>query len=471
MQKIKFTLFSLKDLLVAFGPMTLMIIVVCGIGYKLVDPAPPRGIDFSTGQENSAYEGFAKRYADELAKSQIALRLQSSQGSQENLQKISDPDSEIEIGFVQSGSTDEAEAKSKGLVSLGSLFYEPIWIFYRGKQELSSITQFKGKKINVGTEGMGVARLFKQILSVNNMEESEVKLERLSSTPATVALLDGKIDALVMSSASDSPLLQMLLQTPGIKLFDFVQAEAYSRRFPFLSHVVLPRGIVDLGRDIPARDYHLISPTATLVAHESLHPALIGQLLQAAQKIHGGAGWFSKQGEFPSDRYTEIPVAGQAEKFYKNGPPFFQRYLSFWLANFVERMWVVLLALGALFLPLSKIIPPLYVWRIRSRIYRWYGQLRSVEQAVEQAIEQVPVGQRQQVGELQLQKLDEIENKVNHISIPLSYAEELYGLRSHIQFVRKRVQALIYGAAVPTKPPDYYDQSHTSGPANAQSPH
>ena len=439
MQKIKFTLFSFRDILIAFGPMALMIIVVCAIAYKLVDPAPPRTIDFSAGQENSAYEGFAKRYAEELSKNQIELKLQSSEGSQENLQKISDPDSEIEIGFVQSGSTDAAQAQSKGLVSLGSLFYEPIWIFYRGSKELTSITQLKGKSVNIGTEGMGLSRLFKQILSVNNMEESDVKLERLSSTPATVALLEGKIDALIMSSASDSLLLQMLLQTPGIKLFDFVQAEAYSRRFPFLSHVVLPRGIVDFGKDIPSRDYHLISPTATLVAHESLHPALIGQLLLAAQKIHGDAGWFHKQGEFPSDRYTEIPVAAQAEKFYKNGPPFFQRYLSFWLANFLERMWVVILALGALFLPLSKIIPPLYVWRIRSRVYRWYGQLRLVEHA----IEGVAADQRQTVGEQQLLRLDEIEDMVNRISIPLSYAEELYGLRSHINFVRKRVQSMV----------------------------
>ncbi|MDO9192835.1 MAG: TAXI family TRAP transporter solute-binding subunit [Undibacterium sp.] len=439
MQKIKFTLFSFRDILIAFGPMALMIIVVCAIAYKLVDPAPPRTIDFSAGQENSAYEGFAKRYAEELSKNQIELKLQSSEGSQENLQKISDPDSKIEIGFVQSGSTDAAQAQSKGLVSLGSLFYEPIWIFYRGSKELTSITQLKGKSVNIGTEGMGLSRLFKQILSVNNMEESDVKLERLSSTPATVALLEGKIDALIMSSASDSLLLQMLLQTPGIKLFDFVQAEAYSRRFPFLSHVVLPRGIVDFGKDIPSRDYHLISPTATLVAHESLHPALIGQLLLAAQKIHGDAGWFHKQGEFPSDRYTEIPVAAQAEKFYKNGPPFFQRYLSFWLANFLERMWVVILALGALFLPLSKIIPPLYVWRIRSRVYRWYGQLRLVEHA----IEGVAADQRQTVGEQQLLRLDEIEDTVNRISIPLSYAEELYGLRSHINFVRKRVQAMV----------------------------
>ncbi len=439
MQKFKFTLFSFRDILIAFGPMALMIILVCGIAYKWVDPAPPDVIDFSAGQENSDYAGFAKRYAEELAKNKITLRLQNSEGSQENLQKISDPDSEIEIGFVQSGSTDEAEAESKGLVSLGSLFYEPIWIFYRGNKELTSISQLKGKTINVGTDGMGVSRLFKQILSVNGMQESDVTLQKMANTPASIALLADKIDVLVMSSASDSPLLQTLLRTPGIKLFDFVQAEAYSRRFPFLSHVILPRGIVDFGKDIPSRDYHLISPTATLVAHESLHPALIGQLLLAAQKIHGGAGWFRKQGEFPSDRYTEIPVAAQAEKFYKNGPPFFQRYLSFWLANFLERMWVVILALGALFLPLSKIIPPLYVWRIRSRVYRWYGQLRLVEQAIDDVTED----QRQTVGEQQLKRLDEIEDTVNRISIPLSYAEELYGLRSHINFVRKRVQALV----------------------------
>ncbi|MFZ6844573.1 TAXI family TRAP transporter solute-binding subunit [Undibacterium sp. RuTC16W] len=438
MPKIKFTLFSIRDLLIAFGPMTLMVLLVCGLGYWLVDPAPPRTIDFATGQENSAYQRFARQYADDLAKNDITIHFQETQGSQENLQKISDPDSEIELGFVQSGSTNEAEAEEKGLISLGSLFYEPIWIFYRSNKEITSLAQFKGKAVNVGPDGMGVARLFKQILSVNGMEESDVRLSSLENTPATVALLDGKVDVLVFSSASDSPLLQMLLQTPGIRLFDFVQAEAYTRRFPFLSHVVLPRGIVDLGKDIPSRDYHLISPTATMVAHESLHPALISLLLQAAQKIHGGTGWFRKQGEFPSDKYTEIPVAAQAEKFYKNGPPLLQRYLSFWLANFIERMWVVLVALGALILPLSKIIPPLYVWRIRSRVYRWYGQLRLVEQAIE---ELNPV-QREEVCALQLQRLDEIEEKVNRISIPLSYAEELYGLRSHINFVRKRVENL-----------------------------
>ncbi len=436
MPKIKFTLISTKDALIAFGPIALMIIAVILAAYYVVDPAPGRTLDFSAGQENSAYERFAKQYADELAQNQITLRIHKSQGSQENLQHIADLDSKIDIGFVQSGSTTEKDAQEKGLISLGSLFYEPIWIFYRGKKEVTSLTEFKAKRVNVGPDGFGVRRLFQQLLSVNNLDENQLEIHQLESTPATVAFVNEQIDVLVMSSASDSQLIQMLLQTPGVKLFDFVQAEAYTRRFPFLSHVVLPRGIVDMGRDIPSRDYHLISPTATLVAHESLHPALISLFLQAAKKIHGGANWFSKQGEFPSDRYTEITVEPQAEKFYKSGPPFLQRYLSFWMSNFLERMWVLFIAFGALALPLSKIIPPLYVWRVRSRIYRWYGQLRAVEHALDEASPE----QKQQIAQQQLQRLNEIENKVNHISIPLAYAEELYGLRSHIQFVRKRVQ-------------------------------
>jgi hypothetical protein len=192
---------------------------------------------------------------------------------------------------------------------------------------------------------------------------------------------------------------------------------------------------VDLGRDLPARDYHLIAPTATLVAREDLHPALVDLFVQAAARIHSGAGWFQQQGQFPSPRFSEIPVAPEAAKFYKDGPPFLQRYMNFWLANFFDRMWVVVVALGALILPLSRVVPPLYVWRIRSRIYRWYGQLRAVEQAIEAA----PPERREEVYKAQLERLNDIEQRVNQISIPLSFADDLYGLRSHINFVRQRV--------------------------------
>ncbi|HWW72015.1 MAG TPA: TAXI family TRAP transporter solute-binding subunit [Duganella sp.] len=437
---LKFTQFSVRDLFVASAPTIALIVGVCLLAYWLVDPAPPRTVRLATGQENSAYEEFGKKYAAALAKHGVKVTLVPSAGSGENLRRLRA--GEVDIAFVQSGSTNEEAAEREGLSSLGSLFVEPLWLFLRetkGQPPITQLSQLKGKKINFGPKGAGAPRLFRQVLSLNGLEKEDVERFSLANTPATVELLEGRIDGLVFTSAPEAPLIQMLLQTPGIRLFNFSQAEAYARKLPFLTHVVLPQGIVDLGRDIPAEDYKLIAPTATLVARDDLHPALVDLFVQAASGIHNGAGWFQQQGQFPSAKYTEIPVDAEAAKFYKNGPPLLQRYMTFWLANFFDRMWVVVLALSALVIPLSRIIPPLYVWRIRSRVYRWYGQLRTVEQQVEGA----PEGTRMQVYEAQLKRLDEIEELVNQISIPLSFADGLYGLRSHIQFVRKRIQFLM----------------------------
>ncbi|MDC8757240.1 TAXI family TRAP transporter solute-binding subunit [Janthinobacterium fluminis] len=441
-----FTRFSVRDLLVTAGPTVAAIAAMCAIAYLLVDPAPPRKVSLATGQENSAYAEFGKKYVAALAKHAIKVAPQPSLGSQENLLRLNQ--GAVDIAFVQSGSTEQAEAERKGLISLGSLFTEPLWLFMREEKAVTQLTGLKGMKVNLGPEGTGVPRLFKQVLAVNGVEAGDLGIGALENTPATVELLEGRIDALVFSSAPEAPLIQMLLQTPGIRLFDFAQAEAYTRRLPFLSHVTLPRGIVDLGRDLPAQDYQLIAPTATLVAREDLHPALIDLFVQAAAQIHGGTGWFQQQGQFPSARYTEIPVAREAAKFYKDGAPMLQRYMSFWLANFFDRMWVLVVALGALILPLSKVVPPLYVWRIRSRVYRWYGQLRSVEQALETA----PQERRAEIYAAQLQRLKEIEEMVNQMSIPLSFADGLYGLRSHINFVRQRVLSLMAGGPAEASP-------------------
>ena len=273
-------------------------------------------------------------------------------------------------------------------------------------------------------------------------------LSNLEDTPAVMKLLDGSLDAVMFVTAPESPMVQMLLQTPGIRLFNFDQAEAYSRRFPFLKHVVLPRGIVALDKDLPHEDVHLIAPTATLVAKSDTHPAIIELLMQAATEVHGGAGTFRRAGEFPNDQYTEVTVSPVAERYYKNGPSFLQRYLPFWLANLVERMGVILVPVIALLIPLSRILPPLYTWRVRSRVYRWYGQLRSVENDVEATAAQNGPGaaggtlppeiesRREARRQKQLARLHDIETKVNHLVVPLSYADELYTLKLHIDRVR-----------------------------------
>lgn len=430
----KFTSISPRDMLVAAGPTLVLVIAACIAAYLLVDPAPPPRVVMATGQENSAHEQFGRKYAQALARDDITVELRRSLGSQDNLQRLSE--GKADIAFVQSGSTTEGEARRRGLVSLGSLFTEPVWLFLRSPAKVDNLTQLKGLRINTGPEGTGVPQLFRQILAANGLEPQDVRITQLENTPATVELLAGRIDGLVFSSAPEAPLIQMLLQTPGIELFNFAQAEAYTRRLPFLTHVVLPRGIVDLGRDIPKQDYHLIAPTATLVARQDFHPALIDLFIKAASDVHGGAGWFQQHGQFPSPHYTEIPVAPEAAKYYRDGPPFLQRYMPFWMANLFDRLWVVVVPLLALLIPLSKVVPPVYVWRIRSRVYRWYGQLRAVEQELEEAQGK---GRQDELHDL-LRRLDEIEERVNHLSIPLAFADTLYLLRSHINLVRQRVR-------------------------------
>jgi hypothetical protein len=431
----RFSFVSPRDFFLTVAFPALLIVALAWIAYKIIDPFPPSSVVLSTGQENSAYEEYAKRYAAKLERHGIKVVLRRSLGSQENLRRLIDESSDVDIAFVQSGAVRVSEVETDGLMSLGSVFVEPVWLFYRRSKDISEFGQLKGLKINVGPEDTGVPALFTKLLEANGMQPQDIVPGSLENTPATVELLEGRIDGLVFVSAPDSLLVQMLLQTPGIRLFDFTQAEAYSRRFPFLSHMVLPRGIVDLGRNLPEKDFHLIAPTATLVARTGLHPALEELFVQAAAEVHGGAGWFHKQGEFPNARQTDFPVAEDAQKYYASGQPLLQRYLPFWIANFFERMWVVIVALGALIIPLSRIVPPLYVWKVRSRIYRWYGQLREVERRLDDADE----AGRAEVGRAQLQRLDEIESRVNGISIPLSFAEELYGLRSHIHLVRKRI--------------------------------
>lgn len=439
-----FSIVSLRDLVVASGPTILLVGAALLLAYWWVDPAPPRSLRLATGQENSAYETFGKQYAAVLARDEIKVTLAPTLGSRDNLQRLLA--GEADVAFVQSGSTDgdtmnadadaEGSAERRDLVSLGSLFTEPVWLFLRAEANITKLTDLRGKRINLGPEGTGVPRLLRQVLDANGIAPRDLRIGDLADTPATVELLAGRIDGLVFSSAPEAPLIQMLLQTPGIKLFDFAQAEAYTRRLPFLTHVVLPRGIVDLGRNIPAQDYHLIAPTATLVAREEIHPALVGLLVKAAIEIHGGAGWFQQQGQFPSPKYTEIPVAAEAARYYRDGPPFMQRYLSFWLANLAERLWVVVVALTALLIPLSKIVPPIYVWRVRSRVYRWYGELRAIEQAFEDS----GAAPDDKVRNDLQRRLDSLEDRVNHISVPLAYADELYRLRSHIHLVRERVR-------------------------------
>ena len=438
------TLVSLRDMALTFGPFVLLAAVLIAVAYAMLQPNPPRKVVLATGVAQGAYAEFGKRYAELLQRHGIAVELRPSAGAAENLALLRNPTSGVDLGFVQGGAEDEAGAAqapdSRNLVSLGSMFYEPVWLFYREDAaqrlvkapQITQLAQLAGAKLNIGAPGSGAPPLMQRLLEANRIAPGAITLLQQATTPAVVDLLEGRIDALAMASAPEALMVQMLLQTPGIRLLDFAQAEAYARRFAFVSAITLPRGVVDLAADRPPTDVHLVAPTATLLARDTLHPALVQLFVQAAQQVHGSAGWFSRKAEFPNAANTEHPLAAEAQRFYRNGTPWLQRYLPFWLANLADRMWVVLLAIVAVLIPLGRVLPPLYEFRIRSRVFRWYAQLRAVETVATQP------GPRDTTA--LLAELDTLEAHVGQITVPLSYADELYSLRGHIQLVRTRLQ-------------------------------
>ena len=433
---LRYSLLSLRDLLLSAGPLLLLAGVLVAALYQWLDPMPPKKVTLATGPAQSAYAEFGMRYAKALAAHGIQVELVPSEGSSQNLAWLAA--GKVDVGFVQGGSNDMPAAELESISSLGSLFLEPVWLFYRTdaarkvskNATLHTLSQLQGLRVNVGTAGSGVPSLMSKLFDLNRIEESTLSLSRLEQTPAVVAFLNAELDALVFASSPESPMVRMLLQTPGIQLMDFAQSEAYARRLPFLNPVQLPRGVVDLARDIPPRDVRLVATTTTLLATDQVHPALQQLFSQASIALHSPADWFQRAREFPQATHNEFTVSAEAERTIRNGIPWIQRYLPFSYANLMERMWLALGILIAVLLPLSRVVPPLYEFRIRSKVFRWYAELRTIEERSEQ--------HSNKVSDL-LAEMNALDERVGKITVPLSYADELYALRNHIELVRRKI--------------------------------
>ncbi|MDM0104183.1 TAXI family TRAP transporter solute-binding subunit [Variovorax sp. J22R24] len=438
-QAIRLFLLSIRDLIASAGPVIFLVIGLLVAAYWWLQPQPPKQVTLATGPAGSANAEFGKRYAAALKTDGIEVVLKPTDGSLDNLQLLRNGGADV--AFVRGGSADPVKDEQAGLTSLGSLFFEPLWFFYRTDAArkvdrktatLTSLTQFKGLRINVDKPGSGVPDIMDRMFRANHMDPATLELSNLEQTPATEALQAGLLDVIVLASAPQSPLVQRLLRAPDIQLMDFPQSDAYSRRFAFLQPVTLPRGVVDLAADLPSQDVSLLAATTSLLAREETHPALRQLFAQSAQTLHGGAGWFNRARDFPNTRTSELPVSPEGDRAINGTPPFWQRYLPFWASNLVERMWLVLGGLLVLMLPLSRVVPPLYQFRVRRRVFRWYARLRDVEARLESG---------KGTTDTLLKELDDLDRVVNKVAVPLSYADELYALRNNIYAVRKRILA------------------------------
>ena len=475
--RIKLFFLNLRDLIASAGPLLVLALGLLVGAYWWLDPQPPKQVRLATGPEDSAYAGFGSRYAQALARDGIQVVQVPTEGSLDNLKLLRE--GKVDVAFVRGGSlvlsrprpvpaasASDAAATvpdpDAGLLSLGALFYDPLWIFYREdaaaiaiarhtpkakasgtKPVLTSLTQLRDLRVNVDQPGSGVPQLMGRLFQANGLDESDLTLSHLPQTEAAQALLAGDIDVAVLTSAPQSPVVRGLLRSPDIHLLNLAQADAYARRFAFMRTVTLPRGVADLAEDVPPHDVTLLAASTALLTREDTHPALRQRFAQAAQGIHSRSGWLNEAREFPNTCTSELTVGSEGDRAINGKPLFWQSYLPFWASNVIERMWLVIGGLIVLILPLSRVVPPLYTFRVRRRVFRWYARLRDIETRAESG-----KASRDET----LAALNELDRVANGIAVPLAHVDEVYALRNNIHAARKRLQA--QGASSETDRPD-----------------
>ena len=420
---------SYTELLLLIIPTIAIIYAGFWAAYQFVSPAPPRDISISAGNIHGTYYSYAEKYKEELASDGINLTVFESRGSRDNIKRLLD--NEVDVALVQGGT---AYADEK-LLSLGSLYYEPVSIFYKKELNLNRLNDFTGLKISIGVVGSGTHMLASQLFAINHVNSQNTQFLYLTAKDSLNKIKAGELDAVFFVSSINASHIQELLHNNDFKLFNFERADAYNQVLPFLSKVTLHEGIIDFKKNIPDQAITLLAPTANLVIRDDLHKSLSILLLQAMEKNHGDNDLFSTPGFFPSEKLTAFPISDVAERFLEVGPPFLIKYLPFWIATFIDRMIVLTLPLLLLIVPLFKILPPVYRWRIRSKVYRWYEQLQKVD-------DQTRVSElSEEQSEYLTQELDRISEEVSRLHTPLSNADQLYNLLVHIDLIKKTVQS------------------------------
>ncbi len=435
-----FRRFSWRDALVSTLPMALLAVAAVWAALHFIDPAPPLTAVIATGAEDSEYLEFAQRYASQLAEDGVTLDVQASGGALDNIKRLRDEDDPVRIAFLQDGLSDTEDSRAISsdvdLVSLGAVSYEPLWIFYRGRVAHSRIGALKGRRIAVGALGSGTRVFAMRLLQAHGIRADNSQLVTASRQQSEQMLRQGQVDAAFFIAAPESRLVHGLVGAPGIRVMNLDQAEAIARQFPYLHHLVLPHGALDLAGNVPHRDLNLLATTTTVVVTQSLHPALVTLLMKAMQKTHASAGLLNPPKAFPAAKDSDFTLSRDAARFYQSGPPFLQRYLPFWLATLVDRAALAIIPLLAILVPVLRTAPTLYGWRIRRRIYRWYGELKYLEIQVNTAEGAASLSEL-------LQQLDQIEDKVTHAVLPLAFSEHAYVLKEHIDLVRRKIQSVV----------------------------
>jgi len=385
----------------------------------------------ATGPDRSAYASFGARYREILARSGVDLRLRPTAGALENLALLREAASGVSVAFSQAGTVTAEDAGA--LASLGTVFYEPLWLFHRGLDGDRAYAALRGKRLSIGPEGSGTRALALRTLALGGIDTRSPDLLALAPADAAERLVRGEIDAAAIVTSWESPVVRQLLAAPGISLASFPRADAHVALNPYLSKLVLPAGIGDMARNVPPADVVLVAPKASLVVRRDLHPGIQYLLLEAADEVHSPPGLFHRAGEFPAPEAIDLPLSADARQFYKSGRPFLQRYLPFWLAVLAGRLLVVLVPLVGIVYPAVRSLPAAYAWMMRRRVFRLYGELKLIELETEGRTAGAST-------EALVARLDGLEERVSRLHVSRGQAPHAYTLRHHISLIRARLK-------------------------------
>ena len=418
---------------VAFTALAIAAAILVAALVYFVRSAPPSTITISAGPEGSMFYKSAVKYAKVIERNGVKAKVLPSKGSVENLARLVDPKSGVDLGIVQSGPADPAFEQ---LVSLGSVSYQPLLVFYRG-QSMELLSALKGKRIVIGPEGSGTRKVALAILALNGMKEGAGNATFIDGDAEFAAngLKDKSVDAaFVMSESATTDILKGLMRNGDIHLFDFHRhANALSRKLDYLNVLELPEGVIDPGNDLPSKDVTLLGPNVELIAPKRLHPALVDLVVEAATETHSRPGIFQKRGEFPAPIEHSIRMSEDATTYYKSGKSYLYRTLPFWLASFLTRVLLVFVPVLVVLIPALRSIPAFFRWVARLRIRKRYRELRLLEQRF--LFETDPAKK-----EILRHEFDRIDDVVNRMRVRASFADQFYGLRGHIDYVRRIVE-------------------------------
>jgi uncharacterized protein len=431
----KFTIDSERRWIYAIAGLALFALLA--LAYKYARPAVPRVVTMSTGGAGGAYEAYAKRYANALADEGITLKLLPSKGAVENLERLRREDSGIDLALVQNGLADREETANGTLESLGSLFYEPVFLFYRSQPALPAvarIAQLKGRRIAIGVQGSGTRVLAMSLLNLNGINASNATLVEQAADESAIALREGSLDAVFIVANVTAPVVQSLFRDSAVSVASLELADTYSRHLGFINPITIERGVIDIQNRVPPQSVRTVATTSSLVARDDLHPAIAYLLVRASERIHGGASLLASPGEFPSfAKQQDFPHSAEAERLRKEGVPFLYRHLPFSVANFISRSIVFLVPLFAIGISLSDWIPKIIGLRVKAKVYKHYKELKRIDLAI------VETQSLQGLNEL-TEQLVTLDNTVGRLNIPNNYSNEQFSIRDHMDLVRVRLE-------------------------------